>query len=110
MSFTRKQLSNRHTRLENPPFSSRTKIIEREQKIWRMDGPGIPQDWIAVRLGVNWNMLGSHLVKMLILTKSPNRTPDVTTGTLKTMKLFLEKGQLFYSMSQVRCPKYSSFK
>jgi ParB/RepB/Spo0J family partition protein len=49
--------------------------IKLDQKIWRMNRLGIPQDRITGRLGLTRNILRSHLVKMPTLAKSPNRAP-----------------------------------
>lgn len=52
--------------------------IKLEQKIWRMNRLGIPQERIARRLGETRDVIRSHLGKMLILTKSPNT--DLSSG------------------------------
>ena len=52
--------------------------IKLEQKIWRMNRLGIPQERIAGRLGETRDVIRNYLGKMLILTKSPNR--DLSSG------------------------------
>ena len=49
-----------------------------DQKIWRMNRLGIPQERIAMRLGETRDIIRNHLGKMLILTKSPNT--DLSQG------------------------------
>ncbi|MBC8441740.1 MAG: ParB N-terminal domain-containing protein [Deltaproteobacteria bacterium] len=52
--------------------------IKLDQKIWRMNRLGIPQERIAMRLGETRDIIRNHLGKMLILTKSPNT--DLSQG------------------------------
>ena len=52
--------------------------IKLDQKIWRMNRLGIPQERIAMRLGETRDIIRNHLGKMLILTKSPNS--DLSQG------------------------------
>jgi ParB/RepB/Spo0J family partition protein len=52
--------------------------IKLDQKIWRMNRLGIPQERIAMRLGETRDIIRNHLGKMLILTKSPNS--DLSKG------------------------------
>ncbi len=52
--------------------------IKLDQKIWRMNRLGIPQDRIARRLELTRNILRNHLVKMPIVAKSPNS--DLSRG------------------------------
>ena len=52
--------------------------IELDQKIWKMNQLGIPQDRIAMRLEETRDVVRNHLGKMLSLTKSPNS--DLSKG------------------------------
>jgi ParB/RepB/Spo0J family partition protein len=52
--------------------------IKLDQKIWRMNRLGIPQERIAMRLGETRDIIRNHLGKMSMLTKSPNT--DLSQG------------------------------
>jgi len=52
--------------------------IKLDQKIWRMNRLGIPQERIAMRLGETRDVIRSHLGEMPIMAKSPNT--DLSQG------------------------------